>query len=197
MVSWSYELLPPATRPVFDRLGVFSSSLTLEAAEAVCQDDELAHDDAVAHEEVLDHVTTLVDHSLLAREPGPAPTSRYRLLETLRIFALARLTDAGHLVAARRAHADYFRRLATTAGAASYGPDELLWRGRMEAEEPNLQAALAWTAANEPRAGACGWPSRCGRTGTCGGVSAKRSPTWSACCPPRSWPAPIDCGPGA
>jgi predicted ATPase/DNA-binding SARP family transcriptional activator len=153
MVLWSYELLPPATRRVFDRLGVFSSSLTLEAAEAVCQDAELAHDDAVGHEEVLDHVTTLVDHSLLAREPGPASTSRYRLLETLRIFALARLTDAGHLVAARRAHADYFWRLATTAGAASFGPDELLWRGRMDAEEPNLQAALSWTAANEPRLG--------------------------------------------
>ena len=102
---------------------------------------------------MLDHITTLVDHSLLAREPGPAATSRYRLLETLRIFALARLTDAGQLVAARRAHADYFHRLATTAGAASYGPDELVWRGRMEAEEPNLQAALAWTAANEPRRG--------------------------------------------
>ena len=113
---------------------------------------DVAHDD-VAHDDALDHITTLVDHSLLAREAGPASTSRYRLLETLRIFALARLTDAGQLVAARRAHADYFQRLATAAGAASYGPDELVWRGRMEAEEPNLQAALAWTAANEPRRG--------------------------------------------
>ena len=53
-------------------------------------DDDVAHDevarDVLAHDEVLDHITTLVDHSLLAREAGPASTSRYRLLETLRIF---------------------------------------------------------------------------------------------------------------
>ena len=153
MVSWSYELLPPATRRVFDRLGVFSSSLTLEAAEAVCQDDEVAPDDEVAHADVLDHITTLVDHSLLAREPGPASTSRYRLLETLRIFALARLTDAGQLVARGVP-------TPTTSGAwrrrpapRRDGPDELVWRGRMEADEPNLQAALSWSAANEPRMG--------------------------------------------
>ena len=88
MVAWSYDLLPPETRGVFARLGVFSSSLTLEAAEAVCADEMHPRD-------VLDHITTLVDHSLLAREPGPAPTSRYRLLETLRLFALSALADAG------------------------------------------------------------------------------------------------------
>ena len=157
MVSWSYDLLPPATRRVFDRLGVFSSSLTLEAAEAVCQHDDVAHDDEVARRVAHETCWTTSRPSSTTRcspaSPGrrrPRATGSSRRCASSRS---ARLTDAGQLVAARRAHADYFQRLATTAGAASYGPDELVWRGRMEAEEPNLQAALSWTAANEPRMG--------------------------------------------
>ena len=56
-------------------------------------------------------------------------------------------------MATGRAHADYFHRLATTAGAASYGPNELVWRGRMEAEEPNFQAALGVDRGERPRRG--------------------------------------------
>jgi tetratricopeptide (TPR) repeat protein len=146
MVAWSHELLPLDTRRVFARLGVFVSSLTLEAAEAV---GALA---GGAAGRVLDHITTLVDHSLLVREPSPSPAapSRYRLLETLRLFALDRLAEAGGTEEARRAHAEYYLRLAAEGGPECYGPDEVMWQDRLLAEEPNLHAALDWAAERDP-----------------------------------------------
>jgi predicted ATPase len=140
MVAWSEELLPADTRRVFACLGVFTSSLTLEAAEAVCEVGP------AGRAEVLDHVTTLVDHSLLVRESHPGG-SRYRLLETLRLFALERLGDAAG--EAHRRHADFYLRLAAEAGPHLYGPDETAWRLRVEAEEPNIHVALSWAATHD------------------------------------------------
>ncbi len=144
MVSWSYDLLPLAAQRVYARLGVFAGSFTLEAAETLARAAEAGAPD------VLDHITTLVDHSLLVREHGLRSGSRYRLLETMRLFALERLAEAEAEDAARQAHAKYFRRLAQDAGRHLYGPDEQAWQSRMELEEPNLQAALAWTAEHDP-----------------------------------------------
>ena len=62
LVAWSHALLPVETQRVFDRLGVFASTLTADAVTAVC-----------SAEPVAGHLTTLVDASLLAREPGTAP----------------------------------------------------------------------------------------------------------------------------
>jgi predicted ATPase/DNA-binding SARP family transcriptional activator len=144
MVQWSYNLLSADARTTFARLGVFASSLSLPAAEAVATHGETSPRDVLAH------ITSLVDHSLLVREPAPTPSSRYRLLETLRLFALERLTEAGAVNGARRAHAEYFLRLAEEGGPQMYGPDERSWRVRFEAEDANLQAALAWSAEKDP-----------------------------------------------
>jgi non-specific serine/threonine protein kinase len=143
-ILWSHELLPTGAQQVFCRLGVFCSSLTLPAAEAVCSATGI---DAPA---VFDHVTTLVDHSLLARERSSHDLTRYRLLETLRLFALERLGEQGAEAATRRAHASYFLQLAQDAHDRLHGPDELAWRRRLECEEPNLHTALTWSAEHDP-----------------------------------------------
>jgi predicted ATPase/DNA-binding SARP family transcriptional activator len=144
MVSWSYDLIPDSSKQVFARLGVFKGSLTLEAAEAVCADLHMTS------AEILGHVTTLVDHSLLLRTGHPyLPDSRYRLLESLSLFALERLADSGAVESARRAHASYSRMLAAEAGRHIYGTDERLWQRRLEVEAPNVEAALAWAAADD------------------------------------------------
>jgi predicted ATPase/DNA-binding SARP family transcriptional activator len=140
MVSWSFDLLPHLSQLVFARLGVFMGSLTIAGAEAVCADLSLAPSDVLAQ------VTTLVDHSLLLRSGDPRPESRFRQLETLRLFALDRLAESGSAESARRAHALHFRRLAEEAGRHVYGRDEHMWQDRLDAEQPNLEAALAWAA---------------------------------------------------
>ena len=85
-VDWSYELLSDAERAVLDRLSVFAGGFTLDAAEAVAGDDEI---DAF---DVLEHVSALVDKSLVVADPGEAT---YRLLETIRQYAADRLAGSG------------------------------------------------------------------------------------------------------
>ena len=111
-VAWSHGLLPTATQALFARLGVFASTLTVDAATAVCGDGALRH------------ISTLVDHSLLVRDPGPQASARFRLLDTLKLFALERLREKGTEADVRRAHAEFYLRLLRDAGPRLFGPDE-------------------------------------------------------------------------
>lgn len=141
-VSWSYELLTEAARAVFDRLAVFSESCTLEAAEALATS-------GLAGADVLGAITELVDGSLLIRERSPTPEARYRLLETLRLYGLHRLELSGALGEARRAHALYYLGLAQAGRPHLFGPAELTWKRRLEAEDANLRAAIAWASRHD------------------------------------------------
>ena len=82
-LEWSHNLLTDAEQAVFRRLGVFAGGFTMEMAQAVAGDAQL---DEWA---VLDHLSALVDKSLVVADAGDAP--RYRLLESARAFALEQL----------------------------------------------------------------------------------------------------------
>ncbi|MER5643126.1 BTAD domain-containing putative transcriptional regulator [Streptosporangium sp. NPDC002524] len=91
---------------------------------------------------VLDRLAALLDKSLLQFAEGP----RYRMLETIREYALERLTEAGEVTRLRKAHAAYFLELAETAEPHLRGPDQLPWIGRLVAERDNILAALHFAA---------------------------------------------------
>jgi non-specific serine/threonine protein kinase len=134
-VGWSYALLSPEQQAVFRRLGVFSGGWTLEAAAAVC---------AVAEGEVLEAVTSLCDKSLV--EPGPSREQpRFRMLETLREFALEQLEVGGERRDAKRRHALHFLALAEQAEPGVWS-DPKEWLARLEQDHDNLRAALGWAA---------------------------------------------------
>jgi predicted ATPase/DNA-binding CsgD family transcriptional regulator len=120
-VQWSHDLLGDAERTLFRRLAVFHGGFTLDAARAVGGGDVLAP------------LAGLVDKSLVVAEDG-----RYRLLETIREYALARLREAGEEEVVRDRHLDHF--LAYVEQDCS--PDKDSWRIRMQAEHGNLRAAL-------------------------------------------------------
>jgi predicted ATPase len=86
-LAWSYELLDPAEKLVFQRLSVMAAPFDLDAAEAV------AAGAGVEAWEVLDALGRLVDKSMVttSRDDGEL---RYRLLETLRQFGVERLSEA-------------------------------------------------------------------------------------------------------
>src|SRR5262249_26872865 len=96
-LQWSYALLTKVEQTVFDRLGVFVGTFSLEAVQIV------ASDDAIDRWAVLDHLATLVDKSLVLVEDGATP--RYRLLESSRVFALERLAATNSLNSLRESHA--------------------------------------------------------------------------------------------
>jgi predicted ATPase len=138
-VDWSYGLLSEAERRLFARLSVFAGGWSLEAAEAVCAEDPLAPD------AVLDVLTRLVDKSLVVVDAQPDGTARYRLLETLRLYAGEKLLTAAGATAVRTRHRDYFLAWAERAGPGLHGRDHRAWLGRFDAEQDNLRAALAWS----------------------------------------------------
>jgi predicted ATPase len=132
-IDWSYELLTPAERDLFDLLGVFAGNFDLPAAAAVSGLDEFA---------ALDRLEQLADKSMLEADPA---RDRYRLLETLRQYAWDRLATTGRLAAARAAHATYFAALAGEQGRLMGVPGrQVAALDRLEGDYDNLRAALAY-----------------------------------------------------
>ncbi|MFO1413202.1 MAG: tetratricopeptide repeat protein [Burkholderiales bacterium] len=141
LIAWSYDLLAPVEQQRFAELSVFAGGFDLPGAEAVCADPT-----------ILDTLDALVGKSLVvAYERGAA--MRYRMLDTLREYAQARLADAGRGDDLRDRHAQWCLALATEAHDALRGPRQAAWIERLDAELDNLRAALAWTAADARRHG--------------------------------------------
>ena len=90
VVAWSYDLLTDTEREVFVRLAVFPADFSLEATEMVVSDA------VVEESDVLDLLTRLVEKSLVTTVMS-GDTCRYRLLETLRVYGLARLDERGEI----------------------------------------------------------------------------------------------------
>jgi predicted ATPase/class 3 adenylate cyclase/DNA-binding CsgD family transcriptional regulator len=143
LIDWSYDLLNPGEQVVLDRLSVFAGGWTLEAAEAVTTAGD------GGEWQVLDHLSALVDKSLIQAEETKGST-RYRLLETVRHYATERLAcrPGAELDQTRAAHRDYFLALVETAATHLRGPDEAVWLDRLEAEFDNIRATLAFCIAD-------------------------------------------------
>ena len=92
-IAWSYDLLSPEEQVLFRCLAVFVGGCTLEAAEAVGDDDRRL--------DILEGVASLVDKSLLRQTGGPSGEPRYLMLETVREFGLERLEQSGVASAVR------------------------------------------------------------------------------------------------
>ncbi len=143
LIDWSYDLLGDAERTLFAKLSVFTGGFTLEAAEHV------GGDSATARQEVLDLLTGLVHKSLVATDRSHG---RFRMLETLRDYAGARLQDTG-AIGTRTRHCDYFLALAERAEPyLEGGPEQPAWLALLDQEHDNLRSALAWSVETSDRA---------------------------------------------
>jgi predicted ATPase/DNA-binding winged helix-turn-helix (wHTH) protein len=140
--DWSYRLLSPAEQHVFNRLGVFAGSFSLDSAARCVADASTDSCDAI------DLISRLVDRSLVNALPSDSP--RYALSETARLYALARLRDAGEEQAARRGMGVAMLELLDRAYVQYWSEDEALWLARYEPELENVRSALCWAAAHEP-----------------------------------------------
>jgi non-specific serine/threonine protein kinase len=138
LIDWSHDLLTESERSLLRRLSVFAGGWTLEAAEAVCAGDE------IESAKSLDLLTQLVNKSLILVERRQGEEARYRMLETIRQYALEKLTSSSEADALRQRHAEYYLALAKEGESftALVEPAQL---DRMEAEHDNLRAALAWS----------------------------------------------------
>jgi predicted ATPase/DNA-binding SARP family transcriptional activator len=143
-VDWSHDLLTEPEQIVFRRLAVFHGGWTLDAAEAV------AAGPGLPRREVLDVQSRLVDrHMVTVDDVHPGQPSRYRMLETLRQYAVEKLAAAGEADEVAAAHVAYFRGLTDAAEWTLRGPGQAATLRRLRDELPNLRAAFAWLAARE------------------------------------------------
>jgi non-specific serine/threonine protein kinase len=153
-LDWSYALLSATEQKVLQRFSVFAGGATLEAAEWVCAGEE------VESVEVLDTLSHLVDKSLIMAEKagrgeGAHPSGesiRYRLLETIRQYALEKLIESGEVDESKNRHLKYFIKWTETAEPHLSGAEPLEWLELFEAEHDNLRAALDWCGADGSRA---------------------------------------------
>jgi predicted ATPase/class 3 adenylate cyclase len=143
-VDWSYSLLTAAEQVLLERLSVFAGSFELAAAEAVAGAGDI---DVL---EAAGLLGSLVDKSLVVAEPD-GTALRYRLLETIRLFAAERLADTGpeKAAAARAAHCAHYLAVAEAAAPHLAGPQRASWLGRLDADQANLRRA-AQHAVGEP-----------------------------------------------
>ena len=138
LVDWSYDLLTQAERAGFEALSVFVGGCPLDAAEHVCDGNDIDPGD------VIDIVAHLVDKSLLVAGQGIDGTARYRMLETLRQYGLAKLVAEGRVDHARQRHLEWGLALAEQAEPQMRGPAQRQWLDRLAADHDNLRASLDW-----------------------------------------------------
>jgi tetratricopeptide (TPR) repeat protein len=135
-VDWSYGLLTARERLAFNRLAVFQGGWSLTSGEAVLSDASLAA------EEVLDTIGRLVQRSMVEVERGPS--TRYRMLDTLRQYAAENLLESGEHQAVSQRHAEHFRGVVHDAEPQLRGHGQRETVQRLQADQPNIRAALAW-----------------------------------------------------
>ncbi len=168
-VDWSYDLLTVPERVLLRRLAIFAGGWTLEAAEAVCADDDGYADgnnraatgtegvkagvdpNALPQGEILPLLTRLTEKSLVTWD-GNQEKTRYRLLETIRHYAQEKLAEADETLWLGRRHFVYFLQMAReTEGLLQHGQRPLA-TARLLADHDNLRAAILWACRHDGEA---------------------------------------------
>jgi predicted ATPase/DNA-binding SARP family transcriptional activator len=134
-IDWSFRLLSGDEQALLRRLAVFTGGFTLEAAEGVCEGD------------VMQTLAALVDKSLASAAGG-----RYRLLETVRQFAAAKLDESGERERYRERHARFFLTLLERSEGRIYaGGVDLAMLAMLDEEIGNIRAAIDWAGETPER----------------------------------------------
>src|ERR1700761_3335654 len=159
VVDWSWDLLSEQERVLARRLAVFPGGATLSAAERVCAGQPGLAAGPLPASAVLPTLAGLVAKSMLTlaapaegRQPRPGqgqePEPRYRMLDTVRAYALERLAaaeaESGEETQVRNAAARYYRNLAETADPQLRTSTQARWFRVLAAEQDNVNAAIRW-----------------------------------------------------
>jgi predicted ATPase/class 3 adenylate cyclase/DNA-binding CsgD family transcriptional regulator len=139
-VDWSHALLTEPERVLFRVLAAFLGGFDFDAAQTVASGGE------VERFQVLDLLTLLVDKSLVVADDTGGRT-RYRLLETVRQYALEKLGESGEADAVRARHRDHYTAMAALLDAPA-GRDYEQRIEQANTEIDNLRAAFGWSREN-------------------------------------------------
>jgi predicted ATPase/class 3 adenylate cyclase len=144
-LDWSYGLLSAEEQRTFRHLGVFAGAcgFSLELARAV------AGEDGQDEWAVIEHVSTLLDHSLLVDDGGDPP--RYRLLESARDYALQQLAERHELDAAQARFAREMSSIMERFWEAWVTEPDMPFKSSFARELDNVRLAIGWSLEHDPR----------------------------------------------
>jgi predicted ATPase len=136
-LDWSHSLLNPEEKILFARLGIFVGGFGLDAAESVCNLDGTL--------DILSNTEALLNNSLLYQEEGLHGQTRFRMLETVREYALEELKERSEFESLQARHARFYNtKVAMEIGYKFFSAESTMWLDWLEAEHDNLRAALTW-----------------------------------------------------
>ncbi len=138
LIDWSWDLLNDEDRRLLRRLAIFTGGWTVPMASRIVGDDEGRMDPV----DLVDGLTRLVDRSLVIVDRGP--TTRYRMLETIRQYAREKLIESGEAADLADRHLAAYAELASESEGPMRGPAMVDWLDRLDAEVDNLSTALEW-----------------------------------------------------
>lgn len=134
-LDWSYDNLTVAEQALLRRMSVLLGGGSLAAVKALNN-----------RPDTLLHLGSLVEKSMVIVAEGGSST-RYRLLEPIRQYALEKMEVAGEATAVRDRHLAYYQAVAAAGERAILTPAQAGWLAQMAAEHANLRTALAWAEA--------------------------------------------------
>jgi predicted ATPase len=131
-LDWSYRLLTDSERDLFERLGVFAGSFTVEAARSLTGDDGAA---------ALATLSALVDKHLVLHAASESET-RFRMLQVVSDYAAEHLSSRPDGDDVRAAHAAHYQELARAAYAGLRGAAQREWKDVLDLEGENVRGAV-------------------------------------------------------
>jgi predicted ATPase/class 3 adenylate cyclase len=131
-IAWSHDLLDPAEQRLLHDVAVFEGSFHLDQGNRVFDGD------------AVDVLGTLVEQSLAVGEGVDGDGMRFRLLRTIRSYALERLAAEGREADVRKRHAEAYLALVEEAAQFLPGADQARWLDRLAPEQPNIRTATQW-----------------------------------------------------
>jgi non-specific serine/threonine protein kinase len=140
-MDWDWGLLDTAEQVFLQQLSVFAGGWTLEAAQAVCDDDVLGLTDS------------LVKKSLVMVNQESGSKTRYRFHEIIRQYVREKLIELSEEENIRTRHLKYFLRFSEQAELALKGPAQIEWYTRVTDERDNIRSALKWADKTDAEAG--------------------------------------------
>jgi predicted ATPase len=141
-IGWSFELLSQDDKKIFAGLSVFRGGFSLQIAETVLKA-------GFPGKNISDHITSLLDKSLLQRKLDSLGEPRFHMLVTIKQFASESLRQFNEEVNARNSHLDYYLGLAEKGAQEIRGLSQVEWANHTQIEHENFRAALEWTVSNQ------------------------------------------------
>ena len=142
-IDWSYDLLNEGEQRLFWRFSAFVGGATLEGVEAVCDTGQNLRIG------VFEGLSSLLDKNLVQRVDSPDVEPRFTMLETIREYALERLSTSGEEPQTRRSHAAYCLVIAEEGNPQLDAIEQAEWLARCDLEIENFRAAADWLAENK------------------------------------------------